>query len=91
MLGLARSASGGVDDSYQVVNAMTREELQELLDKHDQEFGKPEDPLAKWKREADERGANRARAREGAPRARACPRHAERESAEELGSVLSSS
>ena len=43
---------------------MTREELQELLAKHDQEFGKPEDPLAKWKREADEKAAQTERERE---------------------------
>jgi hypothetical protein len=36
---------------------MTREELQELEAQHDREFGKPEDPVAKWKREADERQA----------------------------------
>ena len=42
---------------------MTREELQELLAKHDQEFGKPEDPLAKWKREAKEQEERFARER----------------------------
>ena len=48
---------------------MTREELQELLAKHDQEFGKPEDPLAKWKREADERTAAEQEERERRQRA----------------------
>ena len=33
---------------------MTREQLQELLAQHDREFG---GPVAKWKREADERQA----------------------------------
>ena len=43
---------------------MTREELQELVAQHDREFGKPEDPVAKWKREADERQAEIERKRE---------------------------
>ena len=64
MLGLARPARAGVDDSYQVVNAMTREELKELLDEHDRTFGKPEDGLAKWRREAQEQEERFARERE---------------------------
>ena len=46
---------------------MTHEELQELLAQHDRKFGKPEDPLAKWKREAEEQeerfASERAKAR----------------------------
>ena len=43
---------------------MTREELKELFDESDRIFGKPEDPLTKWKREADEQEARFARERE---------------------------
>ena len=60
---------------------MTREELQELLAKHDQEFGKPEDPLAKWKREADERTTAEQEERERRQRAE---RRAQREAARSL-------
>ena len=64
-----------------MVNAMTRQELQELLAKHDQEFGKPEDPLAKWKREADERTAAEQEERERRQRAE---RRAQREATRSL-------
>ena len=43
---------------------MTREELKELLDEHDRTFGKPEDGLAKWRREAREQEERFARERE---------------------------
>ena len=42
---------------------MTREELKELLDEHDRTFGRPEDPLTKWRREAAEQEARFARER----------------------------
>ena len=62
---------------------MTREELQEPLDEHDRKFGKPEDPLTKWKREADERDAEIAAEREKEQRERErAQRRAQREAAE---------
>ena len=60
---------------------MTREELQELVAQHDREFGKPEDLVAKWKCEADERqaeiDAEREEQRRSQERVRKC---AERQS-----------
>ena len=43
---------------------MTHEELNVLLAKHDRTFGKPEDGLAKWRREAREQEERFARERE---------------------------
>ena len=43
---------------------MTREELKELFDESDRIFGKPEDGLAKWRREAREQEERFARERE---------------------------
>ena len=43
---------------------MTREELKELFDEHDRIFGKPEDGLTKWRREAREQEERFARERE---------------------------